>query len=261
MSSQQRAAVVVDWIARLPGKIAQAWSPLKERARKNPGFLAAAGAGTLGLLLALGLLVNAGLNWLNGPADESPDSTFTQDDPSSQLGEDAGLDDDVSPYADSFAAMRAESKRQQEAARQELEEDPILGRREADDIAEAPHKQHLLDDSDSLGFADEEFQPARGEGLDRARRFTRDDDPEMADDEAGGGHPLAENDSRRRPQAALPIDLDEGSGFDASEESEAGKGETPDTISSDPPKRLKSGGPALFGNSIDEDQDTDSTEP
>ena len=61
MSSEKRAAVFVDWIVRLPRRIASAWSPLKERARKNPGFLAAAGAGALGLLLAMMIGAISGL--------------------------------------------------------------------------------------------------------------------------------------------------------------------------------------------------------
>jgi hypothetical protein len=231
MSSEHRARVFVDWIADVPRRIAQALLPLKERARKNPGFLAAAGAGALGLVLALGLLINTGLNWLNQPADDS-NAQVTAGELDADLGAEGDLVDSASPYAESFAAMRADAEREKNS--REEEDDPILGPRAAADSAETSRRRHVLDDDESPDIDDRSQQDASDEHP-LARRFTRNDDFERVDDDVIGDHPLAER-APRRARIELPADLDED-GFDDL------KVEEPDAdqeLSSDPAERRKS---------------------
>ena len=231
MSSEHRARVFVDWIADVPRRIAQALLPLKERARKNPGFLAAAGAGALGLVLALGLLINTGLNWLNQPADDS-DAQVTAGELDADLGAEGDLVDSPSPYAESFAAMRADAERERNARGQE--DDPILGPRAVADSTDAGRRRHVLDDDESPDIDDRSQQDANDEHP-LARRFTRNDDFETPGDDLIGDHPLAERDAPRRARIELPADLDED-GFDDL------KVEEPDAdqeLSSDPAERRK----------------------
>jgi len=236
MSSEHRAGVFVGWIARVRRRIARAFLPLKERARKNPGFLAAAGAGALGLVLALGLLVNTGLNWLNRPADDS-DVEMTAGEPDADLGAEGDLLESASPYAESFAAMRADSEREKLKARND-DDDAILGSRAAADAVGAGRRRHVLDDEESLEVDDGQSRQDAEEEHPLARRFTRNDDFETADDEVISDHPLAERDARRRARVELPADLDAESEFD---DLKGQQREDDQELSSDPPKTLKGG--------------------
>lgn len=67
------------------------WQRLEEHWEENPGYVAAATAGTIGILLALALMISAGIDWYNGPADD-PAPTVAK----SELGDDLGdADSDV----------------------------------------------------------------------------------------------------------------------------------------------------------------------
>lgn len=261
MSSENRAAAVVDWIARLAGRIAPMWSPLKERARKNPGFLAAAAAGTIGLALALGLLANAGLDWFSG-SDRTADQELANDDLQFDLGNEDDLAD-TSPYADSFAQIRAESQRAKLISREEEETDPILGTRAAG--PRQVNGRHVLDEDErsALEIDDEEFPSAEEHPLPAraVRQFSRNEKIDDADDDADlDEHPLAENAGNGRSRVRLPADLDDEQTIDQSEtESDTELDDARDSLTRDPPGKLKKAkGTSVAANPLTEDDDSES---
>lgn len=66
MPNDFRTAFSRQSIKRVSARLVQLWLHLRIRWRHNPGFVAAATAGSLGLILALGLVVHSGIQMLNG---------------------------------------------------------------------------------------------------------------------------------------------------------------------------------------------------
>jgi uncharacterized repeat protein (TIGR01451 family) len=78
------------WRRALAGA-AWLWQWLEQKWEDNPGYVAAATAGSIGILLALSLIISSGADWFNGPPDEQPPAV-AQDEFADDLGDPA---DDV----------------------------------------------------------------------------------------------------------------------------------------------------------------------
>lgn len=114
---------VKDWIKEWACRMIRLSAWLKRCSRQNPGFVAAAAAGTVGLLLAIGPLIDAGRSWLYG-TDEVVDAE--NDAEAATLGDPigyapAGSDEATSdPFTEPMTAMGRAGRRQQEEAAEEM---------------------------------------------------------------------------------------------------------------------------------------------
>lgn len=88
-----RSAVNWETIRRLPARLLQLGPRLKARWRQNPGFVAAAAAGSIGLILALGLAIHGGMSWMN----EAPPAELADDSASAPFPDGADTRDEAGP--------------------------------------------------------------------------------------------------------------------------------------------------------------------
>ncbi len=115
------------------------WKRIEQRWDENPGYVAATTAGTIGILLALSLMVNAGIDWFNGPPDEQP--AVAQADADDDLGD---SDDEVmrglrrvDPDEDDDLPFQSTSRRDEPDDRDDPFERPVkFDRAKAIDVAD-----------------------------------------------------------------------------------------------------------------------------
>ena len=87
--------------------LADAWVRLEKRWEDNPGFVAAAAAGSLGLLLTAALLMNAGLDWLQDTPVEDELAAELPDSAEADIGERGAAESDLGDSsADELLVMR-----------------------------------------------------------------------------------------------------------------------------------------------------------
>jgi hypothetical protein len=150
-----------NWLKQGLAFMAGCWQRVEKRWEENPGYVAAATAGTIGIILALSLMVNAGLDWFGGPPDDQI-STVAEDD----LGDDFN-DDLGDPAANVMRGLRREAA--------DDEADMLASRDDADDSTDEAN-----DPFDRPLKFGREFDPKISEGK-RSQELEDDDDAEVAE--------------------------------------------------------------------------------
>jgi hypothetical protein len=107
--------------------LAERWLWLRVRWRHNPGFVAAAAAGSIGLILALGLVIQGGIRLLS---DTAAVDEVEEDSPAVVLGGSAGDGDRGNSVDDPFAEQTA-AERSRTRPRHPLNEHPLADEQES----------------------------------------------------------------------------------------------------------------------------------
>jgi hypothetical protein len=178
-------------IRDVPAILVELWLRLRIRWRHNPGFVAAAAAGSIGLLLALAMAIQGGIRLLE---DVPPGDELAEADTFAALGEAAALDadDDTNdPFAEPAGRVRSIARSRLRADDEsEIGDDDV--RRGSPDPAVRPRaRKHVMDD-DFDGTVTDEIDAGKG-------RHPLADGDETASDDSRGPHPLDEH-----PLAAEP---------------------------------------------------------
>lgn len=179
-----RSSSVKDWIKEWACRLIRLYAWLKLCSRQNPGFAAAAAAGTIGLVLAIGPLMDAGRTWLYG-TDEALNAEVDAE--AATLGEPVGFapahSDETTndPFAEPMVATGRASSRQQQQEAEEM----------ADELEEAAEivsrmtpirKRVILDvDEDETGEEAADQSPAPADETPKGPAMLP---VEVADDEA-----------------------------------------------------------------------------
>lgn len=140
------------------------WRRVEQRWDENPGYVAATTAGTIGILLALSLMVNAGIDWFNGPPDEPP--AVAQADADDDLGD---SDDEVmrglrrvDPDEDDESPIPPLSRREEPDDQDDPFERPVkFDRAKAIDVADDAMGDEPAADEPTTDDTDDFQRPAR----------------------------------------------------------------------------------------------------
>lgn len=178
----------VRWVLAL---FAEGWLRLEQRWEDNPGFVAAAAAGSLGLLLTAAMLINAGLGWMQDP---SADDEFAAESPELR---DSGLAESEAVDADLGEASRDEMLVFKERKTGALRWTPAADNNQADD--------------DESGDGSEAFADSRTSARSGGRRFDDDFAEDDADDSTETTTPVRIAKTNTAPQLRNPFDDDDAS--------------------------------------------------
>ncbi|MBI3865831.1 MAG: DUF11 domain-containing protein [Planctomycetia bacterium] len=174
MPIRMRQTVYGRSIRRTSIVIGRLWLEIERRWEENPGYVAATTAGLFGILLALLLIISAGIDWINGPP-EIPSPTVVKTDLEDDLGDPdtnimRGLRSDDDPF-DRFA-MRDEAD--DERTDEPPDDDPFLTprkfSRDADDddepkIVKTPARRKFIEEDDSEDWTPEPSKPGISRGV------------------------------------------------------------------------------------------------
>jgi uncharacterized repeat protein (TIGR01451 family) len=182
LSAQSRSRIAA-WPAEL-------WMKVKTRWRHNPGFVAAAAAGSIGLVLAIVLGIQGGLRLLDDP---EPGDDVANDSSSTELGDpDAGLSGGVGDeLRNLFDDPEAPTRAPRRPARGARSNDDLIV--ELDDESETMSEPKMIassrtslqqkDPFETDGDSESQVPPAK---IKPRARHPLDDDPRDDEEEAPG---------------------------------------------------------------------------